>query len=175
MAKQPTTQIHLPSISALAQLFFTAASGKEPDSDVREAAIQQWQQVTVSPWLDTDAPHTHLYGELFFTELQVLQQSNDLIDSFRASREHLFLEGNATSDEILLKAQIENAGYELEQTLTVSEQAWKNYYEPLEQRLAEISSKMTGSQAVMDIQREVNLYKSHLGEFSYQFFIAKKR
>ena len=73
------------------------------------------------------------------------------------------------------KAQIENAGYELEQTLTVSEQAWKNYYEPLEQRLAEIASKMTHAQAVMDIQREVNLYKSHLGEFGYQFFIAKKR
>ena len=42
-------------------------------------------------------------------EYVIIEQSNDLLDSFRASKEHLFLEGNATSDEILLKAQIENA------------------------------------------------------------------
>jgi len=42
-------------------------------------------------------------------EYVIIEQSNDLLDNFRASKEHLFLEGNATSDEILLKAQIENA------------------------------------------------------------------
>ena len=72
------------------------------------------------------------------------------------------------------KSQIGLAGYELEHTFTVSEQAWTDYYEPLQQRLHEIAPMMENSQAVVDIQNEVNLFKSHLGEFGYQFFIAKK-
>jgi len=72
------------------------------------------------------------------------------------------------------RSQIEKAGYELQHTFTVSEQAWRSYYEPLEQRLKEVASKMVGSQAVMDIHKEVDLYKSSLGEFGYQFFIATK-
>lgn len=72
------------------------------------------------------------------------------------------------------QSQIEKAGYQLQHTFTLSEQAWKNYYEPLEQRLQEVASKMTGSQAVIDIQNEIDLYKSHLGEFGYQFFIVKR-
>lgn len=73
------------------------------------------------------------------------------------------------------QAQIEKAGYQLQQTFTVSEHAWKCYYEPLEQRLKEVAPKMRGSQAVVDIKNEIDLYKSRLGEFGYQFFIAKTR
>ncbi|WP_032096383.1 MULTISPECIES: MerR family transcriptional regulator [unclassified Alteromonas] len=72
------------------------------------------------------------------------------------------------------KLQIEKAGYNLQNTFTLSEQAWKNYYEPLEQRLNEVGPTLAGSQAVTDIQNEVALFKSHLGEFGYQFFIAEK-
>lgn len=39
----------------------------------------------------------------------IIEQSHDLLDSFRASKEHLFIEGNATSDEVLEKAQIRTA------------------------------------------------------------------
>lgn len=72
------------------------------------------------------------------------------------------------------KSQIAKLGYELKHTFTLSEQAWKNYYEPLQERLNEVASKMKESQAVIDIQNEVNLYKSKLGEFGYQFFIVQK-
>lgn len=72
------------------------------------------------------------------------------------------------------KSQIIRAGYELKHTFTVSDRAWKDYYEPLQQRLHEVTPMMENSQAVEDIQNEVSLYKSHLGEFGYQFFIAKK-
>ena len=68
------------------------------------------------------------------------------------------------------KPQIEKAGYELEHSFTVSEQAWKDYYEPLQERLNEVTPMMGNSQAVIDIQHELNLYKSHLGEFGYQFY-----
>lgn len=39
------------------------------------------------------------------------------------------------------KSQIEKAGYQLQHTFTVSVQAWKNYYEPLELRLQDVASK----------------------------------
>lgn len=39
----------------------------------------------------------------------ILEQSKDLLDKFRAAKKHLFLEGNATSDDLLLAAGIENA------------------------------------------------------------------
>jgi|TARA_B110000908_G_scaffold17856_1_gene20101 voltage-gated potassium channel len=42
-------------------------------------------------------------------EYVIIEQSKELLDAFRANKQHLFLEGNATSDEILMKAQIENA------------------------------------------------------------------
>ena len=42
-------------------------------------------------------------------EYVIIEQSKELLDVFRANKQHLFLEGNATSDEILMKAQIENA------------------------------------------------------------------
>ena len=42
-------------------------------------------------------------------EYVIIEQSPDLLDSFRAIKEHLFLDGDATSDEVLFKAQIESA------------------------------------------------------------------
>ncbi|WP_371185133.1 MerR family transcriptional regulator [Thalassotalea maritima] len=71
-------------------------------------------------------------------------------------------------------AQIQTAGYKLVETFTVSERAWKNYYEPLQARLNVVAGKMKNSQAVSDIQNEVDLYRRHLGEFGYQFFVAQK-
>ena len=72
------------------------------------------------------------------------------------------------------KLLIEKLGYEVTHTFTVSEQAWKNYYEPLEERLNEVAPRMKNSRAIADIRNEINLYKSRLGEFGYQFFIIKK-
>lgn len=70
--------------------------------------------------------------------------------------------------------QIAKAGYKVIDTFTVSKATWESYYEPLQARLNEVTPTMVGSQAVADIQREVDLYKKHLGEFGYQFFVAEK-
>jgi len=71
--------------------------------------------------------------------------------------------------------QIDKAGYATTASFEVSEQAWKDYYEPLQDRLNEVADEMQNSQAFRDIQREVNLYKDYLGEFGYQFFIVQKQ
>jgi DNA-binding transcriptional MerR regulator len=71
--------------------------------------------------------------------------------------------------------QIAQAGYQILDTFTMSTTAWKNYYEPLQQRLNDIAPRLLGSQAVADIQAEVDLYGKYLGEFGYQFFVLEKR
>ncbi len=71
--------------------------------------------------------------------------------------------------------QIDKAGYQNIASFEISQGAWKAYYEPLQNRLDELEADMNGSQALLDIQEEVNLYKTYLGEFGYQFFIAQKR
>jgi hypothetical protein len=58
---------------------------------------------------------------------------------------------------------------------SVSEQAWKEYYLPLEKRIDELSTKMSSSQALEDTRHEVALYKKYLGQVGYQFFIAEKQ
>ena len=72
-------------------------------------------------------------------------------------------------------SQIKKSGYQLEETFTISENAWRQYYEPLQSRLDELAESMSDCQAYMDVQRENNLYKKYLGEFGYQFFITKKQ
>jgi DNA-binding transcriptional MerR regulator len=108
-------------------------------------------------------------GTLVFSDLVWLTDnpSKDAIDHWKS--DYPDMQTVATR-----QSQIEKAGYRLQHRFTVSNQAWKSYYEPLEQRLKEIAPKMSGSQAVIDIQNEIDLYKSRLGEFGYQFFIVKK-
>ena len=72
-------------------------------------------------------------------------------------------------------SQIDKAGYQVEESFALSEAAWRQYYEPLQKRLDEVAASMSSCQAYKDIQKEINLYKKHPGEFGYQFFIAKKR
>ncbi|MDT0596586.1 class I SAM-dependent methyltransferase [Glaciecola petra] len=71
-------------------------------------------------------------------------------------------------------SEIKKAGYHVEETFTMSEEAWKNYYEPLQQRIDSLTGTIANSQAARDITREINVYKKYLGEFAYQFFIVRK-
>ena len=72
------------------------------------------------------------------------------------------------------QAQIQQAGYELINTFTLDDKGWRDYYESLEQRLAELMSERPRSEAFNDIAAELAIYKNYLAEFGYQFFIVKK-
>ena len=72
------------------------------------------------------------------------------------------------------KSQIEKAGYELVDTFILDDKGWHDYYESLEQRLAELMPERPKSEAFTDIAAEIAIYKSYLAEFAYQFFIIKK-
>lgn len=71
-------------------------------------------------------------------------------------------------------AQFEQQGYEVLDHFSISQQAWKNYWQPLEARISELSLELEGAQALTDITREVELYRRHQGDqYAYHFFIAR--
>ncbi|GLP97937.1 MerR family transcriptional regulator [Paraferrimonas sedimenticola] len=68
-------------------------------------------------------------------------------------------------------AQIEAAGYQVKTHFTLSQQAWENYFVPLDARIQELASNMGESQALKDIATEIGIYRNYLGQFGYQMFI----
>jgi len=77
-----------------------------------------------------------------------------------------------TTVEIRIK-QAEDAGYELIDTFSLSEEAWQAYYRPLEARLNELKEELYGSSVLADIEREIAIFHQRAGEYDYQMFILK--
>lgn len=71
-------------------------------------------------------------------------------------------------------AQIRQAGFEVIDHFTLSDQAWHDYYQPLKARVAELKPSMPDSAALDDIAHEIMIYERYLGEFGYQMFILRK-
>jgi ubiquinone/menaquinone biosynthesis C-methylase UbiE len=71
--------------------------------------------------------------------------------------------------------QMQEAGYELIEHFPLSIEAWRNYIDPLRERVRELQPVMKGSAALEDLERELDLYDRHLGdEFGYHFFILRR-
>jgi DNA-binding transcriptional MerR regulator/predicted O-methyltransferase YrrM len=71
--------------------------------------------------------------------------------------------------------QIRQAGFFLIDHFTLSEQAWDNYYLPLEARIGKLKDSMPSSNAIADIEHEIAIYKRNQGDFGYQMFILQRR
>jgi cyclopropane fatty-acyl-phospholipid synthase-like methyltransferase len=70
-------------------------------------------------------------------------------------------------------SQIRQAGYEVIDHFTLSEQAWDDYYKPLKSRVAEVKASMPNSRAIKDIEHEIMIYERYLGEFGYHMFVLQ--
>ncbi|AOT08841.1 MerR family transcriptional regulator [Pseudoalteromonas luteoviolacea] len=77
------------------------------------------------------------------------------------------------SVEFRLK-QISELGYEVIAHFPQSTQAWQNYYGPLHARTMELQATMANSQALQDIQHEVEICTEYANEFGYHLFILQK-
>ncbi|WP_432460495.1 MerR family transcriptional regulator [Agarivorans sp. QJM3NY_25] len=71
-------------------------------------------------------------------------------------------------------AQMRQAGFEVIDHFTLSEQAWLNYYQPLKARVAQLKSSLPDSAAIADIEREITIYERYLSEFAYHMFVLQK-
>ncbi|WP_462163270.1 MerR family transcriptional regulator [Pseudoalteromonas xiamenensis] len=121
-------------------------------------ALQQWKRVL------------NENGCIVFSDLVWLsEQRSDAAQMFW-NGEYPDMQNVATRISL-----IEKAGYQIIESFTLSENAWKQYYVPLETKLHALKSELNDSQAARDIQKEIDLYKNYLGEFGYQFFIIQKQ
>ena len=71
-------------------------------------------------------------------------------------------------------SQMRQAGFDVIDHFTLSEQAWHDYYQPLKARVAEVQASMPNSNAIADIEREIAIYERYLGEFGYHMFVLRK-
>ncbi|ABC32976.1 SAM-dependent methyltransferase [Hahella chejuensis KCTC 2396] len=70
--------------------------------------------------------------------------------------------------------QIRQAGFQVIDHFTLSEQAWHDYYQPLKARVAEVKASMPTSTAIADMEQEIAIYERYLGEFGYHMFVLQK-
>lgn len=79
----------------------------------------------------------------------------------------------ATS-EYRIKEMIK-AGYEVIENFTQSEQSWRNYLEPLKQKITQLDDKDFTSNSLNDLRKELRIHEQYLGQYGYQVFILKKQ
>lgn len=70
--------------------------------------------------------------------------------------------------------QSEAAGYEVLDSFTLNEGAWRAYFEPLQARVNSIKDEMTGSPALKDIEEELAICRQYPDEFGYQMFVLRR-
>ncbi|MCG9966263.1 MerR family transcriptional regulator [Shewanella cutis] len=71
-------------------------------------------------------------------------------------------------------SQMRQAGFDVVDHFTLSEQAWHDYYQPLKARVADVKACMPTSTAIADIEQEIAIYEHYLGEFGYHMFVLRK-
>ncbi|ABV86265.1 MerR family transcriptional regulator [Shewanella pealeana] len=80
-------------------------------------------------------------------------------------------------DMVTVKQRIEQAklaGYELIDSFPLSEQAWSDYYQPLQTRIDELAPLMPNSKALLDVNKELEIAAKRQGQFDYQMLILQK-
>jgi len=77
-----------------------------------------------------------------------------------------------TTAEVRIE-QAETAGYKVLDSFSLSEDAWRAYIVPLQARVDVLKFEMAESEALRDIETELEIYRRSLGEFGYQIFVLK--
>ncbi len=70
--------------------------------------------------------------------------------------------------------QAESAGYKVIDHFLLEQAAWDNYYLPLLDRITQLESEMSSSQAMADLKREIGIYQRFSKHFGYLMLILQK-
>ncbi|WP_017221531.1 MerR family transcriptional regulator [Moritella dasanensis] len=70
---------------------------------------------------------------------------------------------------------IEDAGYQVVDSYTLSQASWDNYLQPLQQKVAQLEDHVFVSLAFADLQKELTIHRQYLGQYGYQMFVLKLR
>jgi len=71
-------------------------------------------------------------------------------------------------------SQIEAQGYQLLTDFTLSEQAWENYYGPLERKLNQLDLGSFKTSAGQDVAKEIQIHRQHSKGVGYQVFVLRR-
>jgi ubiquinone/menaquinone biosynthesis C-methylase UbiE len=70
---------------------------------------------------------------------------------------------------------IEDAGYQVIDSYTLSQESWDNYLQPLQQKVEQLVDHVFVSPALADLQKELTIHRQYLGQYGYQMFVLKLR
>lgn len=71
--------------------------------------------------------------------------------------------------------EMEKAGYEVIDNFTQSEQSWQNYLGPLKKKIAQVEAKEFTSNALTDLQKELEIHEHYLDQYGYHIFVLKNK
>ena len=88
-----------------------------------------------------------------------------------------WVEYPAMTNEAGVAAQIVAAGYEILGTRWLSDQAWEDYYAPLDQRIATLRGDADGAlaQVLDDAAAEAKAWRAHRGEYGYLLSVVRPK
>ncbi len=67
------------------------------------------------------------------------------------------------------------AGYEVIESFTQSEQSWRNYLDPLSQKITQVEDEDFSSNTLNDLRKELQIHEQYLGQYGYQVFVLKNK
>ncbi len=71
--------------------------------------------------------------------------------------------------------QMRQAGFEVINHFTQSDQSWTNYLTPLQNKIAQLDNQHFTSNAIADIKSEIQIHERYLGQYGYQLFVLKNK
>jgi len=77
-----------------------------------------------------------------------------------------------TSCEQRIK-EMKKAGYQVVGHFTQSELSWRNYLDPLKQRINQLKDEYFTSSSLNDLRKELQIHEKYLGQYGYQVFVLK--
>jgi len=71
--------------------------------------------------------------------------------------------------------QAEAVGYKVLDSFSLSKDAWKAYTDPLQARVDVLKREMPESEALRDLDTELDIYRKNPGDFGYQMFVLERK
>ena len=115
-------------------------------------------------------PHIKSNGSLVISDLVWLTNKPDaeVIEFWKVNYPKM------ASTEQRIKEMMK-AGYEVIEHFTQSEQSWRNYLEPLQQRITQFKGEDFTSNSFDDLRKELQIHEKYLGQYGYQIFVLKNK
>lgn len=116
----------------------------------------------IGPALTAWAGHLAPSGRVIFTDLVLRgQEESPQVAEFLAA------EGVALRDAAALRAEVAAAGWQVADSFWLPDSAWEAYYRPVEARMQALQGDPDFAEIIPSFQREIDLWRSHGGEYGY--------